>query len=205
MKTYYELMKEDLINFDKVLFDYYHRLDLNETEVVILYHLHNLLIKNERSFNVNKLVEKMSINYDEVSNVIINLVNKDFLGLELHNGVEVFNLDGLYKQLSFVLEGKEEKENKEQVNLELKNLIKTLEEKFCKIVTPNELTIVKKWFYDYKYDMEMINEEIDKISKKKTGSIAMVDRSLYLRTKKPIDDDEALRAIEYFNKTYGKR
>ena len=205
MKTYFELIKEELINFDKILFDYYHKLNLNETECLVIYHLHTLLINNDNSFNVSKLENKMSINYDEISNVIINLVNKGFIHLELKNDTEVFNLDGTYKQLSFILENNEQNDNNKTINLEFKNLVKILEEKFNKIITPNELTIVKKWFYDYKYDINIINEEVEKISKKKTGSIAMVDRSLYIRTKEPTDGASADAALEFFNKTYGSK
>lgn len=202
MKSYFELIKSNLIDFNKVLLDNYSKININETECLVLYHLHKLL-KVSSHLDIKDLTSKMTLSDNEASEVILSLVNKGFISIQLNNGVEEYSLDDTYRILGYLFETTEQSELSSAVAIEMKKTIATIEQKFKRILSPMDITVIKKWFYDYKYDVTIINEEIEKASKKKTASVNMVDRALFARTRDNAIDEETLKALEQFKKKYG--
>ena len=145
----------------------------------------------------------MTLSDNEASEVILSLVNKGFISIQLNNGVEEYSLDDTYRILGYLFETTEQSEISSAVAIEMKKTIATIEQKFKRILSPMDITVIKKWFYDYKYDVTIINEEIEKASKKKTASVSMVDRALFARTRDNAIDEETLKALEQFKKKYG--
>ena len=43
MSKYYELIKSNIIEFDRLLLDKYHQLNLNEVDTILLIKIHNLI------------------------------------------------------------------------------------------------------------------------------------------------------------------
>lgn len=208
MKSYYDLLKENIINFETVLLDHYFQLGLNETECIILLRLHQQLIKGNSSLKADEIIKKLSISSDIFTEIISGLVNRNFIELNLdldENQIynESFSLDGSYRQLGYIFEANETKEEENIISIEMKQTMQYLEKQLGKILTPLEINIVKKWFYDYKYPISLINEEIEKTLKRKTRSVSIIDRSLYAKTKEKLDDSDVSKAKELFDKLYG--
>lgn len=208
MKSYYDLLKENIINFETVLLDHYFQLGLNETECIILLRLHQQLIKENSSLKADEIIKKLSISSDIFTEIISGLVNRNFIELNLdldENQIynESFSLDGSYRQLGYIFEANETKEEENIISIEMKQTMQYLEKQLGKILTPLEINIVKKWFYDYKYPISLINEEIEKTLKRKTRSVSIIDRSLYAKTKEKLDDSDVSKAKELFDKLYG--
>ena len=82
--------------------------------------------------------------------------------------------------------------------------LQVLENKLNKILTPLEVSIVKKWFYDYHYELDVINEEIEKVLARKVKSVNIIDRELFARMKDNSTDSDVAKAKELFDKLYGK-
>lgn len=208
MKSYYELIKENIIDFEKVLLEHYYEIGLNETECIILLRLHQQLLRNNNNFDADELVKKLSISSDVFTEVISSLVNRSFieLSLDLNNNQvysETFSLDGSYRQLGYVFESNETKEEGNTISIEMKQTMQYLEKQLGKMLTPLEINVVKKWFYDYKYPVALINEEIENILKRKVKSVNIIDRALYAKTKEKLDDSDVSKAKELFDKLYG--
>ena len=60
-----------------------------------------------------------------------------------------------------------------------------------------------RWFYDFKYPISIINEEIEKVLKRKVKNVNVIDRALYARTKETLDDSDVSKAKDLFDKLYG--
>lgn len=208
MKSYYELIKENLIDFEKVLIDNYYKIGLNETECLILLRLFQQSKKGNNILNADELIKKLSISSEKFTEVISGLVNRDFIELSLEldknqSYTESFSLEGSYRQLGYVFEDKETKEEENTISIEMKQTMQYLEKQLGKMLTPLEINIVKKWFYDYKYSIDLINEEIEKVLKRKIKNVNIIDRALYARTKEKLDDSDVSKAKELFDKLYG--
>lgn len=208
MKNYYDLLKDNLIDFNKALLDYYNLIGLDETECLVLLRLHDLIVSNSNVLDSEKIVKRLSISGERFTEIIGGLVNRNFveLKLELDDSqiyTEKFFIDGTFRQLGYVFESQETKEESNIISIEMKKTMQYLEKKLAKMLTPVEVSIVKKWFYDYKYSNEMINEEIEKVIKRKVKSVSIIDRALFARTKEVLDDEDVNKAKDLFEKLYG--
>ena len=208
MKSYYDLIKNNVIDFEKTLLEKYFELGLTETECLVLLRLHQYNINVSSELNSNEIVKKLSISTDELGEVIMRLVNKDFVSIAYDSekcDLETFNLDGTYRQLGYVFEGSDKEDQEKTLAIAMKQTLQVLEAKLNKLLTPLEVSIVKKWFYDYHYDLAIINEEIEKVLGRKVKSVNLIDRALFARTKDTSTDEEAKKAKELFDKLYGNK
>ena len=92
MTQYYMLLKNRLIDFEKLIIDKYSYLGLNEIDVIILIKLHRLLETN-KSFLSEEIVKGMTISEEEVRNRLVNLINQQFITLTLSGKNEIYSLD----------------------------------------------------------------------------------------------------------------
>ncbi|MBO4667190.1 MAG: DnaD domain protein [Bacilli bacterium] len=206
MKSYYDLIKDNVIDFEKTLLEKYYELGLTETECLVLLRLHQYKLNGSSELNSTEIVKKLSISTDEFGEVVMHLINKDFVSIVYDSeksDLETFYLDGTYRQLGYVFEGNDKDDNEKMIAISMKQTLQVLENKLNKILTPLEVSIVKKWFYDYHYDMAIINEEIEKVLGRKVKSVNIIDRALFARSKDNSTDEEAKKAKELFDKLYG--
>ena len=147
----------------------------------------------------------MSISSDELSERIVKLVNDDFISIEMEDmkSPETISLDSLFHKLAYSLESKEVKNNKNELSDTVKDVAGFIERELNKILSPSELQVIRRWFYDYKYPVALINEEIENILKRKVKSVNIIDRALYAKTKEKLDDSDVSKAKELFDKLYG--
>lgn len=206
MKGYYELLKNNIIDFDKLMLEKYYLLGLNEIDTIILIKLNNLLKHGEQSLSLSTIVPFMSISETECSERIAKLVENGFISLEMATvkARETFSLDETYKKLSLVLSNEEENKENDEINNMLKQTVTLLEKELKKILTPIEREIVSKWFYEYKYSYQEIDDAILNALKYKNRGIQYIDRTLF---KKQMNNDVKPNSEiqELFKQVYEKR
>ncbi|HPN61421.1 MAG TPA: hypothetical protein PLO88_04755 [Bacilli bacterium] len=120
----YTLLKNNIIDFDRLLLEKYRALKLDEANTIILIKLNNLLKQGKRFLVVEELVETMALSKEEVAKRIVQLVNDGFVALELSeiDAKEQFNLDETYKRLSYLLEGVKQANQETMLTIKLKRL-----------------------------------------------------------------------------------
>ena len=64
--------------------------------------------------------------------------------------------------------------------------------------------MIRKWFYEYKYSKEAINEEILNAKKYKNRGIKYIDSCLYKKYNQKEEKTE-VDTLELFSKIYAKR
>lgn len=210
MKKYEDLIKEGLIDFNKLLLDKYHLLKLSEEECIILYRLHEDSVKNNYALNLEQLSTRVSLDKNKLADVVAGLVEKGFISLKMtfdDNGSysEEFSLDDAYKEFAFVLENCDKDILENETFSQVKNMLVYLETKNKKPLSQIEIEMVRKWFYEFKYEYQIILDEVDKTYKLKNPSISLVDRNLYAKTKEELTIDEIEEAQEILKRKYGKK
>ena len=74
-------------------------------------------------------------------------------------------------------------------------------------VTLDKLDVLKAIVSDKEVIIEMgletINEEIQKVLKRKVKNVSVIDRSLFARTKETLDNEDVSKAKDLFKKLYG--
>lgn len=205
MEKYYELIKNNVIDFNELLLEQYYLLGLTEVDVVLLIKLHNLIDKDVNTIFISKLFNKMSISEEELSNCLVRLIDMDFINISLdQNKKEQYSLNGIYKKLSFLLSTNENDKKDYLVQERVKTTIKKLESSLNKILSPLELQMINRWFYEYNYKYDDIDKTINKALNNKNCGVKYIDRSLHnlLNNNEHNEDLNDLKKL--FNTVYGK-
>ena len=103
MSKYYIFLKNNIIDFEKLLIDKYSFLGLDEVEVIILLKL-NKLINSGSKFSIEYFTKNMTITEDVIREKLVTLINNGFIDLKLVNRSEIYCLDDTFKRLSDLLE-----------------------------------------------------------------------------------------------------
>lgn len=207
MRTYTDLIKEEIIDFKKLLLEKYYLLSLNETEAFVVMRLYERS-KFTNTLVIPEIVKKMSIKEDELGDIIAKLVAKGLLTLticdENDTFTEEFSLEETYKELAYLLENNDKVKEKNEQSIMMKNLVKKIELVSNRQLSPFEYEIIRKWVYEYKYDIGLIESLIIKSSKLKKITCEMIDRMLYAETHSTVTEDDVRKAQELLEKKYGK-
>lgn len=202
MSKFYMLLKNNFIDFDKLLIEKYNLLGLDEIELVILIKLNNLL-NSGKKFSIEYLSNNMTVKEDVIREKLVSLINNQFITLKLVNKNEIYSLDDTFKRLSDLLDNEEVEENKEENNSLLAIIVSLLESEFKKILSPLELELVHKWVYEDKFSYDKINNAVLEALKLKKKSIQSVD--LLLNKKDNNQTSSTKTGIQdLFNQVYGK-
>ena len=80
-----KLIKSKTISFPNVLIKNYQKIGLNEVNTVVIIKLYYLAEENDNFLRLNELVKSMTIEINELSNMIISLVDRGYINLEVDN------------------------------------------------------------------------------------------------------------------------
>lgn len=206
----YNLIKNNTIQFDKLIIEKYSKLNLDEVDTIILIRLNDLLKRGKRLLSVEEIAPSMKISEAELGRRIVDLVTKGFITLELSSidAKEVYSLDETYKRLAFLLEGEAQLKNDSIVNTKIKETVNLLESELKKMLSPLELEMVSRWYIEYSYSDDEIHEAILKALKYKNRGVNFIDRSLSslrkqnLEKKEPASLNSGENIQDLFNKIY---
>ena len=207
MNQYQEMLEKGIIGFERLLLETYYLLEITEVDVIILIKLNDYLKKRKNVLILNDIISTMSIKEETFSKRVAFLVSKGFVNLELdEDNNETFSLKGLYSRLAIILENGKDDSNKKTSDSEMYNIINTLEKESKTILSPIELEIVSKWFFEYKYSFDLIQSMVLKALKDKRANVRYIDKLLAKSDKKieKISGIENPNIQELFNKVYDK-
>lgn len=213
MRSYLDLIKEGIIDFQKILLDKYYILGLTESECLVLLRLYQNSNKTNKDLknilDLTQLKKTTSLDQDALGDIVAKLVSKGFITLNIDesNGTftESYSLEETYKELAYVLENNDVVKVDNETSIQMKKTVKNIEVIVKKMLTPFELEMIKKWYYDYKYEQEKIINAIAKVSKMKSPSVQAIDRVLYSDTHTSIDENDISKAQEILKRKYGKK
>ena len=189
MEKYYDLIKNNLINFDNLIIEKYASLKLNETEAMILIKINRLLQRDIKSISVKKLVKNMTINENDLANYLMRLIDFGFLKIDFEAQRELYSLDGTYQKLANLLYGEDNNQENKLKENRLVATTKKLEQGFNKVLSPIEVEIVRKWFYEFEYDYKDIEEFVNSAISSKNRGVKYIDRALVNRYSNKADED----------------
>ena len=200
MTKYYSLIKNNIIDFDKLLLEKYSLLRLEEAEVIILIKLNKVLSSNKK-FNIKQLSNSMTMSEEVIREKLVKLINNQFITLQLVNNNEIYSLDDTYNKLCDLLENDEIENKKSQINNEITKVVQLLEKEFKKVLSPLELELVQNWINEDKYTYDKIYNAVLDTLKANKKNIQYVDMILNKKTtENKTKPNDGLKNI--FNQVY---
>ncbi|MBE6131707.1 MAG: hypothetical protein E7183_08285 [Erysipelotrichaceae bacterium] len=199
MNNIAKLIKAKTIDFTQVLIKHYKAIGLNETTAVIVAKLYYLADENDNFLELEKLAKEVTINIEELSDLVIDLVNKGYIELTLdNNGKETFTLDGVIEKLGVVLDKGSSDELLDERKEKLSLIVSYVETTFSRICSAADLIIINAWL-DNNYDYEDIKSAVFKAFQLGKYNLKYADAILASKAshqaKPEIEVDEELKAL----------
>lgn len=185
------LLKDKDITIPKLLLRNYKKLNINESELIIL-----IFLINSTEYNPKSISDYMDIKFPVLLEMISELESKGMLKIELKNingiNTEVCNLDTLYEKLSLLVIKKEDTKDNNSI-------YDVFETELGRTLSPIEYELVSDWLNDN-------TEEILKLALKEAtyngvSNFRYIDRIIHEWKKKGIKTkDDVIKNNEEFRK-----
>lgn len=143
-----DLLKQKIYSIPGALLNNYKKLNLTDTELIILIYL----INTDSLFNPKLIASNLNIDLKDLMNNINSLMEKDLMKIDIINNKvkeEHINLDGLYNKLSFNIVNDEIKEEKN-------NLFVAFEREFGRTLSPLDYEIISDWQTEFSDELILL-------------------------------------------------
>lgn len=205
-----KMIKDNLINVKDYLINNYKRMGLNEQEAMMLIHIYNISQLGEDFLSIYQLQDKMALEFVECSNLVYQLVQKNLLAFEMEidekgKQKEKFTLEPLFNAIiKDILTENINIITKEQDHM-ISSIIAFLEQEFGRTLSPFEIEMLRTWFEQDNYDVEIIKLAIKEALLAGAYNLKYIDRILInwkqrnLKTKEEVA--EYLNSIKRYEKS----
>ncbi len=147
-----EWLRSGSIAIPKLLLQNYHRLGLNEKELVMIIHFHSFIESGVKFPPPTEIAARMAMNEDECMSDMHRLVQRRFLAMKDDGNITIFSLTPLWEQLANLLVSEvAEKKRGEQQQAEI-NMYSLFEAEFGRSLSPLECEKLVAWLEQDEHD-----------------------------------------------------
>ena len=194
-----KLIKAKTIDFTQVLIQNYKVIGLNETSAMVVAKLYYLAEENDNFLELEKLAKEVTINMEQLGDLIIDLVNKGYLELTLdNNGKETFSIDGTIEKIALILDKGSNDEVLSARQEKLSLVVTYVETTFSKTCSASDLIIINAWL-DSNYEYDDIKNAVFKAFQLGKYNLKYVDAILASKASHQansnIEVDEEIKAL----------
>ncbi len=206
-----KLVRQKIINFNELLLKNYKRLKINESEVLVLIELNNLLDEGALMLKTSKLLGRVNLSSEELNDCLESLIKEGYLVIEIEtnkNGrqTEIFHLTPLIEKIYMAYLDDYKAMKAQQVKTVEENIVELFENEFKKQISPLEIEIITKWLTEDKFSFDEIKSAMLDAVKVQKLTLNYVDAILIqkrVRQDNEIKYDKNLPpAIEELKKTW---
>lgn len=176
-------IKFDQLNYLNILISQYKELGLTENELIVLL-LIDLYDKENPSLITGELLQgKMNLPSKEIDDIIVSLLEKKFVSYEMKDSLMVTSPKPMKEKVlnyfvNNIINSKSEEEQKVKDD-EFQEVLKVLQDRLGRVLTPLEIDKVSSWFDD-DINKDLIIKVIDSLMAKrgKISSLNVIDKAL---------------------------
>ena len=194
-----DVIKQKDLTIPNMLFFNYKKLDITETELILIIYIMN----SAPCFNLKQMSLDLNMNSKELLVLINSLTEKDLLEIKVDKNnsycTEEISLDKLYQKLGFLLVNVEEKKE------DSTNLFSVFEQEFGRTISPMEYEIINAW-KSSDFSDELIISALREATYNGVTNLRYIDKILHewkkkgIRTNKDVELDK-----QNFNKKNNKK
>lgn len=197
MNSVARLIKAKTISFTEEILKNYKKINLNEIETILLIKLYQKLDNRDNVLSIEELGYCMTLNEEELSNLVIKLVQKGFIEINLNDGIESFSIDGTIELLAKAIDNDEPNTFQDRQDL-LSQIVLYIETTYAKPLAPADLMIINNWI-DLSYSFDEIKKAILDSLKAKKLHLKYADAILANRSVKEkreiVEYDEEIKSM----------
>ena len=194
-----DVIKQKDLTIPNMLFFNYKKLDITETELILIIYIMN----STPCFNLKQMSLDLNMNSKELLVLINSLTEKDLLEIKVDKNnsycTEEISLDKLYQKLGFLLVNVEEKKE------ESTNLFSIFEQEFGRTISPMEYEIINAW-KSSDFSDELIISALREATYNGVTNLRYIDKILHEWKKKGIKTSKDVELDKQnFNKKNNKK
>lgn len=182
-------IKHIQIPVNKILFDHYADLNLDEKSLIVLLRL--IEKENEKFAGFDSLISGTTMTKQEVISMIQDLIQLDLVGIETkeidNKWVEMYTFDTLYQKLAQFITPVTKPKNRSKEDISA--VFQYIESLYGRALTPAEFERISEWISTDNYDTETIKEGVDMAFKNDVTSLQYVERILSTLKRKEVKDN----------------
>ncbi|WP_428417133.1 DnaD domain-containing protein [Phocicoccus schoeneichii] len=182
-------IKHIQIPVNKILFDHYADLNLDEKSLIVLLRL--IEKENEKFAGFDSLISGTTMTKQEVISMIQDLIQLDLVGIETkeidNKWVEMYTFDTLYQKLAQFITPVTKPKNRSKEDIS--EVFQYIESLYGRALTPAEFERISEWISTDNYDTETIKEGVDMAFKNDVTSLQYVERILSTLKRKEVKDN----------------
>lgn len=177
------------IPVNKILFDHYADLNLDEKSLIVLLRL--IEKENEEFAGFDSLISGTTMTKQEVISMIQDLIQLDLVGIETkeidNKWVEMYTFDTLYQKLAQFITPVTKPKNRSKEDIS--EVFQYIESLYGRALTPAEFERISEWISTDNYDTETIKQGVDMAFKNDVTSLQYVERILSTLKRKEVKDN----------------
>ncbi|CAD2077446.1 chromosome replication protein DnaD [Phocicoccus schoeneichii] len=177
------------IPVNKILFDHYADLNLDEKSLIVLLRL--IEKENEKFAGFDSLISGTTMRKQEVISIIQDLIQLDLVGIETkeidNKWVEMYTFDTLYQKLTQFITPVTKPKNRSKEDIS--EVFQYIESLYGRALTPAEFERISEWISTDNYDTETIKQGVDMAFKNDVTSLQYVERILSTLKRKEVKDN----------------
>lgn len=182
-------IKHIQIPVNKILFDHYADLNLDEKSLIVLLRL--IEKENEEFAGFDSLISGTTMTKQEVISMIQDLIQLDLVGIETkeidNKWVEMYTFDTLYQKLAQFITPVTKPKNRSKEDIS--EVFQYIESLYGRALTPAEFERISEWISTDNYDTETIKQGVDMAFKNDVTSLQYVERILSTLKRKEVKDN----------------
>lgn len=189
-------IKDITVPVNKILFENYNALDLNETSLIILIRIMEYSKHSGTLPDMDVLQKGTSLTKNDISKIIQSLIENETMTLKTakvnNKYMDIVSFDELYQKLSNI--ASQTDEEADNVDSEaIKGLFSYVENLYGRSLNPNEFERMNSWLNDSKFPVDKIEEAVDIAYKNQVTSLAYVERVLQNMSKSKVESKQVTR------------
>jgi DNA replication protein len=173
-----KFINKDIVDFTELVIENYRKLDIDETDAIILIKLQKLIDKDIAFISPNKLSESLSISGNTTAKRLDKMIDRGFVSVSLIKGEngkerESYNLDRVY-ELILMNDFNERKGIEKEVTIE-QEIVELFESEFKKPLSVLDIQVITKWLNEDNYTKDQIKDALFVAVKARKLNIKYVD------------------------------
>jgi DNA replication protein len=179
-----EWYEQGSISIPKLLLNNYARLGLNESEFLLILHVHSYIESGNTFPTPNEIANRMTIPSNQCSEILGRLLQKDYLKIEEFEiegmmGSERYSLKPLWEKMLMMFFQETRDEDKLQKRTEESNLYRLFEQEFGRPLSPIEIETLSIWLDQEDHDPVLIKAALRESVLSGKMNFRYIDRILF--------------------------
>lgn len=184
------------IQVNKILFDEYKRLGINEASLVVLLKIIDASQDKIYQLDVERLEAVTTLPHPEILSIIQDLIGRELIHMSTHRTdgqyQEVIDVSGVYVQLAALMMRKEE-----EASNDLRDLFSYIENLYGRALSATDYQRLNSWLEHEEINALSVKEAVDLAYKNQITSLQYVERILQNTKSRNQEESDELPMMDW--------